>query len=113
MDGLTKADKKELRKLADQVWEADAARTLKKLDDEFIKWRAGELSHGELLDAIHQFHQNDARQLWGRYQINKPDWIVEVGLVQGLIDLDAVPERLRPLFQRPNSAARDSEGSQA
>jgi hypothetical protein len=99
MNELTKADKKELRKLTEQMWQTDAAQTLKKLDDEFVKWRAGELSHGDLLDAIHQFHQHDARQLWWRYQDNKPDWIVKIGLMRGLIKLDALPERLRPLFQ--------------
>ncbi len=99
MDGLTKDDKRELRKLGNRVWEADAAQTLKILDDQFVKWRAGELSHADLLDAIHQFHQKDSRQLWGRYQGNAAEWPVEVGLMRGLIQVDDVPERLRPQFE--------------
>lgn len=104
MEELTKADKRELRQLSDRVWEADAAKTLTILDDQFIKWRAGELSHGDLLEAIHQFHQTDSRQLWARYQNNKPEWAVEVGLMRGLIQLDDVPERLRAQFRNLHAA---------
>jgi hypothetical protein len=111
MEELSKADKRELRELGDRVWDADAARTLKILDDEFVKWRAGELGHGALLDAIHQFHQKDARQLWGRYQSNAAGWAVEIGLMQGLITLDDVPLRLRARFAHLPRLLDDPEDS--
>ncbi len=43
------------------------AAELAKLEVEFQRWRAGELSPHELSDLIHEFHQGPSRHLFSKY----------------------------------------------
>lgn len=95
MADFSKSEKKALRELAGFVYEADARLALEELDAEFARWRDGELLGSDLIAAIHEFHQNDARALWSVYQALKDPDIVARGLALGLIAADAVPEPLR------------------
>ena len=65
------------------------------LDTEFERWRSGALPSSELVAAIHEFHEQDARALWSTHQwLEDPD-IVARGLALGLIASDSVSEALR------------------
>ena len=93
---LSKSERRQLRELADQVYEVEARELLGGLDANFVRWRAGELSSSELLNAIHEFHRDDSRQLWSIYSsLREPQMVVARGLARGFIDAAAVPEALR------------------
>ena len=95
MAEFSKSEQRLLRELAGVVHEADARLALDELDAEFARWRNGELLGLELIAAIHEFDQKDARALWSVYQALKDPDIVARGLALGLIGADAVPEKLR------------------
>jgi len=95
MAEFSKSEQKTLRELAVLVYEADARLALEELDAVFARWRNGELLGSDLIAAIHDFHQNDARALWSVYQALKDPEIVARGLALRLIDIDGVSEALR------------------
>lgn len=92
---FSKAERKLLRELAGQVYEAEAHAVLEELDGEFARWRGGEIESSELLTAIHEFHQRDSRELWSRYQSMKEPEIVARGIAAGLLDSSQVDESIR------------------
>ncbi len=95
MADFTKHERQALRELAGAVYEAEAAVLLEDLASSFTKWRSGKLLPSELLDAIHEFHQHQSRQLWSTYQgLRDPD-IVARGLARGLLASSKVPSPLR------------------
>jgi hypothetical protein len=79
---------------------------LDELDAQFERWRRGDILGSELIAAIHEFHQQDARTLWSTYQTMKEPEIVARGVALGLIGAEAVPEQLR-LKLEPLVAAFD------
>ncbi len=100
MNTFTKTQKREIRELCAKLWEVEAKRTLDILDAQFDRWRRGDLSHDELLGAIHKFHQEDQRDLWSRYTQPRSEWVVAGGLVSGDIELDELSEGLRQHFAK-------------
>lgn len=101
MTEFTKSERKQLRELAGEVYEAEAAQMLEELATSFARWRSGELLPSELLQSIHEFHRDRSRQLWSMYQAMREPDIVARGLARGLLDQSRVPatlrERLEPL----------------
>jgi hypothetical protein len=106
MAEFSKSEKKSLRDLAGTVYEAEARLALDELDAQFERWRRGDILGSELIAAIHDFHQQDARSLWSTYQTLKEPEIVARGLALGLIGAEAAPEQLR-LKLEPLVAAFD------
>ena len=110
MAEFSQSEKKALRELAGVVYEAEARLVLDEIDTQFQQWRNDEILGSELISAIHDFHQQDARSLWSTYQALKEPEIVARGLALGLIADEAVPQQLRiklePLFEHFNRAAR-------
>ena len=86
MRKYAKTDRHLLRELASQVYEADAREALASLDDDFSRWRVREIDSAELIQAIHDFHQHGARDLWRTYSSLKEDEIVARGIAYGFID---------------------------
>jgi hypothetical protein len=65
------------------------------LEEAFRKWREGKLLSSELSDAIHEFHQHAAREIWSMYQRIQPASAVARGLVMGAITEEAISPGLR------------------
>ena len=82
---FTKAERRELRELAGEVFEAEAHGYLEELDRDFTLWRKGKMLSSDLLTSIHQFHQHENRDLWKMYQGLDDDVIVARGLRLGLL----------------------------
>ena len=103
MTDFTKSERQTLRELAGEVYETEAALLLEDLEASFKKWRAGELLPSELLEAIHEFHQDQSRRLWSMYQGLRETDIVARGLANGLLASAKVPpplyEKLRPFIE--------------
>ena len=95
MAEFSRSEKKALRELAGTVYEAEARLALDDLDSQFELWRKGSIPGSELIEAIHTFHQKDARALWSIYQALKEPDIVARGMALGLITAESVPESLR------------------
>jgi hypothetical protein len=91
---FTKAERKILRELSGLTYEAEAHLMLEELDAEFHSWRAGEMESSELLRAIHEFHQEQSRELWSKYQALKEPEIVARAIALGFLK-EPVPEELR------------------
>ncbi len=94
MADFTKRDRQALR-VAGEVYEAEAALLLEDLAALFAMWRAGKLLPSELLEAIHEFHQDQSRQLWSMYQGLREADIVARGLARGLLASTKVSSPLR------------------
>lgn len=92
---FSRGERAQLRRLATCVQEAETRALLSELDVEFGRWRAGNCTSGELLDAIHDFHQHRARSLWARYQWMDAATVLERGLSLGLIVEEEIPPKLR------------------
>lgn len=95
MAEFSKAQRKVLRDLAGQAYEAEAHRVLEELEREFVRWRANEIESSELLQAIHTFHQDQSRSLWSMYQGLKEPQIVARGSALGFLAGDVLPDDLR------------------
>lgn len=64
---LTKQQKRELRRIVALAYERELSAALATLEEQFCRWRAGEIGPHDLGDAIHKFHQGPNRSLWSRY----------------------------------------------
>ena len=96
---FTKAERRRLRELAGEAYEAEAHALLEELDAEFSRWREGEILSSELLAAIHEFHQHQSRELWSTYQSLGDALAVERGIALGLIEKAQVPPALAAKLQ--------------
>jgi hypothetical protein len=64
---LTKGQKRELRRIVALAYERELSVALAALEEQFRRWRAGEIGPHDLGEAIHTFHQGPSRTLWSQY----------------------------------------------
>lgn len=64
---LTKSQRRRFAELAALAHQRDLDVELAKLEVEFQRWRAGELSGHDLSDLLHAFHQGPSRKLFNAY----------------------------------------------
>ena len=100
MTDLTKAQRKALRALAAEVHERDLKRQLEGLAREFDRWRAGELSSGELALLLHEHDDGPAKEMWAYYGNADPGTAVAKAVTDGLLSLDEVHEDVRPFVEK-------------
>ena len=67
---------------------------LAKLEDDFGKWRSGEIDPFELSDRIHRFHDGASRDLYVLYRDIVPSHTVARAVVLGLIQGNEVPSEI-------------------
>lgn len=111
---FTKSEKKQLRLLAADAYEAEARQMLEKLESEFRRWREGEIRSAQLIAAIHDFHEHGSRDLWsvhnGRFHYSL---IVSRAIGLGLMPESKVPPtllaRLHPNSWRERSRSEDDD----
>ena len=102
----TKAQRRLLRDLCLVAYEAEAREALASLDDDFRRWREREIGSEDLIDAIHQFHQHEARELYSIYSSRDELLTARRAVALGFIPEDDIPESLRPIFQEQIEAQR-------
>jgi len=95
MTDFSKAERRILREIAGEEYEAEAHRMLEQLDAKFQSWREGALFSSELIREIHDFHQHDSRDLWSVYRVLKEASIVARGLALDLIPQTRVSPEIR------------------
>jgi hypothetical protein len=82
---LTKGQRRQLRDLGGIAYDRDLSEHLAALESEFRRWRAGEIDAFALAEAIHQFHQGPARELFSKYQTSHLDFAVAHAIHRGVL----------------------------
>lgn len=91
----SKGELKQLKRLADEAYARELATALRELRQQFDAWEASSISPFALSDAIHEFHDGVARDLWKSYQPRFAAILVESALERGVLTDADVPEALR------------------
>ena len=98
MDQTPKHIKRALRQLADRAYEIELGRELAALRTEFDRWQRGDITAFDVSDAIHQFHQGPARDLYLTYTNHHPKPAVAYALQRGILDRSQIaPDVLEEL----------------
>lgn len=92
---FTRTERKTLRELAGEIYEAEVRELLEELDASFSLWRQGEMPSSELLTEIHEFHQQQSRELWSMYQSLDDATVVARGIGFGFMSEAKVPLAIR------------------
>ncbi len=95
MDSFEKAQRKELRRLAGLAYERELSTALTALEAQFRQWHAGTLDVHQLSDAIHQFHNGIARDLYVTYTRLQPQVSVAQAVARSVLRAEEVPAALR------------------
>ena len=94
MTDLPRPIKRMLREQAARAHEEELRRALVPLAGAFDRWRAGELDSFALSDLIHEFHDGEAREIWGRYDGAVAEFSVAHAIHTGILKRDTVPPPL-------------------
>lgn len=73
---FTKAQRREIRRLAGLAHERELGVAAGRLQAEFERWRRGEFDVFVLNDHIHKFHDGVSRDLFKRYCMGDEEWSV-------------------------------------
>ncbi len=109
MDSFGKAQRKELRLLAGVAHERELGTALAALQVQFEEWNAGKLDVHGLSDAIHQFHNGVARDLYVTYTRLEPRVAVAQAVARKILRDDEVPPGLREALQSQITFYEESE----
>jgi hypothetical protein len=80
-----KTQDRRLRDLAELAYERELSRELSDLEEDFKRWRAGETNAFDLSEAIHEFHQGAARDLFSMYGRSDRRFVVARALHEGIV----------------------------
>jgi hypothetical protein len=109
VDSFEKAQRKELRRLAGVAYERELGTALAGLEAQFQEWHAGKLNVHELSNAIHQFHNGVARDLYVTYTRLEPRIAVAQAVARKILRDDEVPPGLREALQSLITLYEESE----
>lgn len=103
---FTKAQRRELRRLAGLAYERELARATGELQAEFERWRRGELDVFVLSERIHEFHEGVSRDLYKRYALGEAEWCVASAIARGVVREPEVDEALLAGLRKAVDLAR-------
>lgn len=83
---LSPAQRGKVRQLATLAYEREMSRELDKLEHEFHKWRAGQLSVPDLIDTLDAFHEGPYKKLSVLYHESAPLTAVARALALGFLE---------------------------
>ena len=92
---LTKEQTRQARELATAAREAELSEALRELDVLFSDWRKGRIDAFQLSDAIHQFHDGQARDLFKMYSGLAPEDLAARAIAHELVAPEQIPRDLR------------------
>jgi len=112
---LTKAQRREVRKLAGLAHEKELAAAAIELQSEFERWRRGEIDVFVLNDHIHKFHDGISRELYKRYAMGDAEWSVASAVARNIVKESEVDpqilETLRSAIDFARQMRQDDEGA--
>ena len=98
---LTKAQRRELRRIAGLAYERELATALTAVEEDFRRWRAGEIGPHDLNEAIHRFHQGPNRHLWLQYSDGPVEFAALRGVQSGVVsESEVAPDVLELIKPR-------------
>lgn len=94
----TKANRRRLRELAGVAYTRELGTELSKVEEDFARWRRGEINPFELSDRIHRFHNGISRDLYVTYRDLSPHLSVARAVAYGILERTEIsPEILAAL----------------
>ncbi|HEX6902614.1 MAG TPA: hypothetical protein VF789_23040 [Thermoanaerobaculia bacterium] len=90
----TKANRRKLRELAGMAYTRELGRELSKVEDDFARWRRGEIDPFELSDRIHRFHDGPSRDLYVRYHRVPPAQMVSYAVANEILQREEISSDL-------------------
>jgi len=111
MEEFTTKERRLLRDLSGTAYERELGTALEEVEQEFKRWREGEIYASELSERIHEFHDGDARELFSLYNTAKPPELVARAIARGFLPRDEVGlELLRKLDRIIGFYTREEDG---
>lgn len=90
----SRSEHKVARRIAAVAYERDLNHALATLHEKFERWRQGQLSPFDLSQAIHEFHNGEARDLFVVYNRLHPSQAVARAVALGIVQRSEVPAEL-------------------
>jgi hypothetical protein len=97
----TKANQRKLRELAGVAYTRELGAELSRLEEEFARWRSGEIDPFELSDRIHRFHDGVSRDLYVLYGRFSPESAVARAVALKVLQEAEVPSEILAALERP------------
>ena len=94
-EDFTRAEKRQLRELADKAYERELGEALRDLKIRFAQWEGGKITAFDLSESIHEFHNGIARELFKSYDNKLEAFNVARALRDGILARDDIPPPLR------------------
>lgn len=108
---FSKSERRHLRRQAGLAYERELTRALEELAAEFRRWREGELAAVELSEAIHEYHEEEARHLFGLYNRLKEPMLVARAVAAGLLEEAEVRKPVLAKLERQITFFREQSGA--
>jgi hypothetical protein len=100
MKKFDKQDRKVLRELRAKAYSIELDRALTTLASSFDAWRDKRIDGHELSHVIHEFHDLEARRLYGIYDQLDEELAVASAIARGVLNREEVPDRLLAELER-------------
>jgi hypothetical protein len=95
---ISKKAKRQLRELAGMAYERELRAALKPVEQTLADMHAGKCDAFAVSEAIHQFHQKPARDLWVQYHRMDPEFSIVGALLDNIISPEEIPVEMRQWF---------------
>lgn len=93
---LSKSDRRQVRNLLACAYERELTEALRELAGQVNDWKNHRINAFDLSDAIHDFHDGIARDLWKHYNSGVDDLILlHLAVERGALTAGEVPRHLR------------------
>lgn len=90
----TKANRKRLRELSAVAHVRELGAELAKVEEDFARWRSGEIDPFELSDRIHRFHDGASRDVSVTYRDSRPYQAVARAVAYRILERSEIPSDL-------------------
>jgi flavoprotein len=114
MNELSKTARKAIRDAASIAYKRELTEELRDVAEAVDRWRAGTLNVFDLSDAIHEFHQAAARELFKQYEAGSnsvPDFAVAAAVLDGFMKLEEIAPAGREHIAKIVEAMADARRS--
>lgn len=111
MKDSSDTDRRALKRLRDKAYMKELDGALATLASSFDDWREKRIDGQQLSDAIHKFHDGDARRLFSIYCQLDERMAVASAVARGILHRDEVPEHLLAQMQMPIDFFADDGGA--
>jgi hypothetical protein len=95
----TKANRKRLRELSAVAHVRELSAELAKVEEDFARWRRGEIDPFELSDRIHRFHDGASRDIYVAYRDSRPYQSVARAVADRILDRTEIPSDILPALE--------------